>query len=468
MKTLNVGENQKQTRMSEVKDPAIKLFGMTISLPPAPAPPQDDGDVSNSVTTPSHDNKNTSGVELTGDKQEVESPVSIAEESVEAVTSSVISEDPPRTQSPDKGTGSSKDIKKDDPSESSDSQEKTLLKKPDKILPCPRCNSLDTKFCYYNNYNVNQPRHFCKNCQRYWTAGGIMRNVPVGSGRRKNKSSAATNYHHIMVSENANGAVLAFGSDTPLCKNITTSMLDLVEKPQNCGPNGRYRGSEQAPACYGGRDTGNNEHSNGPSSMSIERGGNGAGVTESMWKNFHGFPPQVPCFPGPPPWPCSWNPALNPSSFPVSFYPAPAAPYWSCSPWNVAWISPSSSSDLSAQCSSPMSQTLGKRSREGHILKSSNSSTGEEPLGKTRENRGTTTVLIPKALRIDDSNEAAKSSIWSTLGIKNEKTDSPGASLLKAFSSKADEKNPHVADHSWLMKANPAALTRSLNFHEST
>ena len=37
-------------------------------------------------------------------------------------------------------------------------QDKTL-KKPDKILPCPRCNSMDTKFCYYNNYNVNQPRH---------------------------------------------------------------------------------------------------------------------------------------------------------------------------------------------------------------------------------------------------------------------------------------------------------------------
>ena len=28
-------------------------------------------------------------------------------------------------------------------------------------------------------------------CQRYWTAGGTLRNVPVGAGRRKNKSSAA-------------------------------------------------------------------------------------------------------------------------------------------------------------------------------------------------------------------------------------------------------------------------------------
>ncbi|CAI5976586.1 unnamed protein product [Closterium sp. NIES-65] len=49
---------------------------------------------------------------------------------------------------------------------------------------------MDTKFCYYNNYNASQPRHFCKGCQRYWTAGGTLRNVPVGSGRRKGKIPA--------------------------------------------------------------------------------------------------------------------------------------------------------------------------------------------------------------------------------------------------------------------------------------
>ncbi|XP_010549401.1 PREDICTED: dof zinc finger protein DOF1.5-like [Tarenaya hassleriana] len=60
-------------------------------------------------------------------------------------------------------------------------------KLPDKIIPCPRCKSMETKFCYFNNYNVNQPRHFCRGCQRYWTAGGALRNVPVGAGRRKTK-----------------------------------------------------------------------------------------------------------------------------------------------------------------------------------------------------------------------------------------------------------------------------------------
>lgn len=53
-------------------------------------------------------------------------------------------------------------------------------------LKCPRCESTNTKFCYYNNYNKSQPRHFCKTCKRHWTKGGTLRNVPVGGGR-KNK-----------------------------------------------------------------------------------------------------------------------------------------------------------------------------------------------------------------------------------------------------------------------------------------
>ncbi|KAJ0232139.1 Dof zinc finger protein [Hirschfeldia incana] len=67
------------------------------------------------------------------------------------------------------------------------SSDLTAEKRPDKIIACPRCKSMETKFCYFNNYNVNQPRHFCKGCQRYWTAGGALRNVPVGAGRRRSK-----------------------------------------------------------------------------------------------------------------------------------------------------------------------------------------------------------------------------------------------------------------------------------------
>src|ERR1044072_3778907 len=52
-------------------------------------------------------------------------------------------------------------------------------------LKCPRCDSQNTKFCYFNNYSLSQPRHLCKDCKRYWTQGGILRNVPIGARTRK-------------------------------------------------------------------------------------------------------------------------------------------------------------------------------------------------------------------------------------------------------------------------------------------
>ncbi|PKU72450.1 dof zinc finger protein DOF5.7-like [Dendrobium catenatum] len=54
-------------------------------------------------------------------------------------------------------------------------------------LKCPRCDSTNTKFCYYNNYSLAQPRHFCRTCKRYWTRGGTLRDVPIGGGCRKHK-----------------------------------------------------------------------------------------------------------------------------------------------------------------------------------------------------------------------------------------------------------------------------------------
>lgn len=62
----------------------------------------------------------------------------------------------------------------------------------DQVVNCPRCNSTNTKFCYYNNYSLTQPRYFCKTCRRYWTEGGSLRNVPVGGGSRKNKRSSSS------------------------------------------------------------------------------------------------------------------------------------------------------------------------------------------------------------------------------------------------------------------------------------
>ncbi|KAI3986162.1 hypothetical protein MKX01_004306 [Papaver californicum] len=56
-------------------------------------------------------------------------------------------------------------------------------------LKCPRCDSTNTKFCYYNNYSLSQPRYFCKSCKRYWTQGGSIRKIPVGGSTCKKKSN---------------------------------------------------------------------------------------------------------------------------------------------------------------------------------------------------------------------------------------------------------------------------------------
>jgi hypothetical protein len=61
------------------------------------------------------------------------------------------------------------------PCESGDTG-RALEKKPKRValpppcsttpVPCPRCSSEATKFCYYNNYDPQQPRYYCKVRQR--------------------------------------------------------------------------------------------------------------------------------------------------------------------------------------------------------------------------------------------------------------------------------------------------------------
>ncbi|OWM77495.1 dof zinc finger protein DOF1.4-like [Punica granatum] len=87
-------------------------------------------------------------------------------------------------------------------------------------LKCPRCESTNTKFCYFNNYNKSQPRHFCKSCKRHWTKGGTLRNVPVG-GSRKNKrlKTAATT-----TSSSSTAAM-------PVAAAITSSAVAKHNKP---------------------------------------------------------------------------------------------------------------------------------------------------------------------------------------------------------------------------------------------
>ncbi|XVF60065.1 hypothetical protein PTKIN_Ptkin08bG0013100 [Pterospermum kingtungense] len=57
--------------------------------------------------------------------------------------------------------------------------------------------------------------------------------------------------------------------------------------------------------------------------------------------------------------------------------------------------------------------------------------------------------------------------LWATLGIKNDKSDSISGGLFKAFQSKGDERN-QSPETSRVLQANPAALSRSINFHESS
>ncbi|KAK2967173.1 hypothetical protein RJ640_005217 [Escallonia rubra] len=74
--------------------------------------------------------------------------------------------------------------------------ERRLRPPHDQALKCPRCDSAHTKFCYYNNYSLSQPRYFCKTCRRYWTKGGTLRNIPVGGGCRKNKKVSSKKLSH--------------------------------------------------------------------------------------------------------------------------------------------------------------------------------------------------------------------------------------------------------------------------------
>lgn len=80
------------------------------------------------------------------------------------------------------GGGSTSSIK---PNSMVDRARQAQIPLPEAGQKCPRCESTNTKFCYFNNYSLSQPRHFCKTCRRYWTRGGALRNVPVGGGSRR-------------------------------------------------------------------------------------------------------------------------------------------------------------------------------------------------------------------------------------------------------------------------------------------
>ncbi|CAI0433279.1 unnamed protein product [Linum tenue] len=442
------------------KDPAIKLFGRKIALPDSQIPAR-----------PELKTNSCNKDEKTN--MEIERPSSEGN-SKEPDQSSTCQETAERGNC-DGQVKEAQNGSKDDQMESSSDQEKAM-KKPDKVIPCPRCNSLETKFCYFNNYNVNQPRHFCKNCQRYWTAGGTMRNVPVGAGRRKNKH-LASQYRQIMVSHDgmsvtrvethdqqppepatasmscspSNGMVLKFGPDqAPLCESMQNVNLGDGGDTTSCGPPSMDETPENVEHKKDQVDS--SAHSKDPNSSAA-----------------HHHPMQ--CFPVAPlivPW--SWNsvastdpnqvqwcpttpmlavPGFSPPGVPLHFLPAS---YLSCMPvWPNGCHSPSSSS---TSCSSGNgTPTLGKHCRDTSL-------DDEEKVEKS--------IVIPKTLRIDDPNEALRSPLWSALGLKQE----PGVlvtkgSIFKTFQSKGEGKVP-VQESAHILEANPAALSRSQTFQEGS
>ncbi|CAL8999412.1 unnamed protein product [Prunus brigantina] len=112
-------------------------------------------------------------------------------------------------------------------------QDRKPRPQPEQALKCPRCDSTNTKFCYYNNYSLSQPRYFCKACRRYWTKGGTLRNVPVGGGCRKNKrssSSSKRSQDQQPLTPNSNNPLPSLGYDS---NDLTLAFARLQR--QSCG-----------------------------------------------------------------------------------------------------------------------------------------------------------------------------------------------------------------------------------------
>lgn len=277
-----------------------------------------------------------------------------------------------------------------------------------------------------------------------------MRNVPVGAGRRKNKNPTSHYNRHVSVAsteamqkaaiaadlQHSDGTnLLTFGSDSVICESMASG-LNLADKSMLKAQTGLQELNEGLKITV-------------PLNPSSEE----AGTISPL--------PKVPCFPGPPTWPYAWN---GVSWTVLPFYPPPA--YWSCpgvSPgaWNsFTWMpQPNSPSG-----SGPNSPTLGKHSRDESIAEPGAALEETESLGREKS-KPERCLWVPKTLRIDDPEEAAKSSIWETLGIKkDEKADTFGAFR----SSNKDKTEGKLPGRRMELQANPAALSRSANFHESS
>ncbi|KAL1549262.1 dof zinc finger protein DOF3.5 [Salvia divinorum] len=96
---------------------------------------------------------------------------------------------------------------------------------------CPRCGSSNTKFCYYNNYSLTQPRYFCKGCRRYWTKGGSLRNVPVGGGCRKTRRGKSTRAAPQANNRSMNTISPGSGGGASTCIDLAVVYANFLNQP---------------------------------------------------------------------------------------------------------------------------------------------------------------------------------------------------------------------------------------------
>ncbi|XWS23181.1 hypothetical protein CRYUN_Cryun29cG0099000 [Craigia yunnanensis] len=293
--------------------------------------------------------------------------------------------------------------------------------------------------------------------------GNHEERVPVGAGRRETKSSSALHYHYIMISdairaaqasaangihqnpfyENNNSRVLTFGSDSSI---PVGSVFNVSGKTQINVQNGFHKPEQ--------RIVFEDNHSGESlitASYSLEKEGK-ASLNQTEVGNCN----------------ASTSPTLCPPVFPVSFHPAPTYRNYSVpSPWDVPVATPSPSSvNQCAPSSSPTTPALGKHSRDENILSPANLEK-EKPSGGSNRSEGG--VLNSKTLRIDDPGETAKSSMLETLMIKSKKTNSINlGGLFNGFQSKSSDGRNYRLETFSVLRANPAALSRSLNFQENT
>ncbi|KAI3830067.1 hypothetical protein L1987_04200 [Smallanthus sonchifolius] len=134
---------------------------------------------------------------------------------------------PPPPQPADGGGGGVRGEGSIRPGSMVDQARMAKIPMPEPGLNCPRCDSTNTKFCYFNNYSLTQPRHFCKTCRRYWTRGGALRNVPVGGGCRKNKRS---NKSRSLKSPSRTGPK-SVGDSPSRCSTETMASTQLPNPP---------------------------------------------------------------------------------------------------------------------------------------------------------------------------------------------------------------------------------------------